>query len=309
MINRLAFLMPIFLLSSNLMIQAAILDDSIPPGNNFDKAAFRFWYPDDYQTIKGVIVLMPGSNGDGRDWVYDEFWQTLAKKHNFALLGCFFTDQEHEDMDIEYYANAKEGSGQALLTALSHFAEKSGFPEAADAPLILWGHSAGGQFNYEFVCWKPERVIAFVVNKGGIYFTALAPKPARNVPGLIFTGENDYPPRKDILKGIYSLNRRVGALWVFAEEPKAGHEIGQTQKLAGLFFDEIIPLRLQETLSGSGVSGSLKTLSISQGFAGDLKSKKFIPMTDELGNYFAVSWLPTLKFAEAWQSFGKNKPF
>jgi pimeloyl-ACP methyl ester carboxylesterase len=32
--------------------------------------------------------------------------------------------------------------------------------------------SAGGQFNYEFAAWKPDRVAAFVVNKGGIYYTA-----------------------------------------------------------------------------------------------------------------------------------------
>ena len=309
LMKRFIFLVPMILMSLNSTAGAVVLDDSIPPGNNFDKAAFRLWYPDDYKTISGIIVLMPGSNEEGRDLVYDESWQELAQKHGFALLGCYFTDPMHEDMAVEFYANAKEGSGQALLTALSHFAEKSGFPGVADAPLVLWGHSAGGQFNYEFACWKPERVIAFVVNKGGIYFTALAPKPARNVPGLIFTGENDYQPRKDILKGIYSLNRRIGALWALAEEPKAGHEIGQTQKLAGIFFDEIIPLRLHKKTSGSDTSSSLQDLSIGQGYAGDLKTRKFTAMNDELGNYYAVSWLPTLKFAEAWLEFIKNKPF
>jgi hypothetical protein len=47
--------------------------------------------------------------------------------------------------------------------------------------------SAGGQFNYEFVAWRPERVLAFVVNKGGIYYSALLPQAARNVPGILFT--------------------------------------------------------------------------------------------------------------------------
>jgi hypothetical protein len=44
------------------------------------------------------------------------------------------------------------------------------------APVALWGVSAGVKFNYEFVCWKPERVTAFVVNKGGIYYSSLAQK-------------------------------------------------------------------------------------------------------------------------------------
>jgi len=50
----------------------------------------------------------------------------------------------------------------------------------ANAPLLMWVMSAGGEFNYEFTAWKRERVLAFVVNKGGIYYTALASQAARN---------------------------------------------------------------------------------------------------------------------------------
>ena len=69
------------------------------------------------------------------------------------------------------------------------------------------------QFNYEFVAWKPERVAAFVVNKGGIYYTALAPKAAREVPGLLFIGEKDLDSRINMISGLAALNRRGGALW------------------------------------------------------------------------------------------------
>jgi hypothetical protein len=65
-------------------------------------------------------------------------------------------------MDIEYYADVKNGSGSALLNILGNFSIRSGHPELADIPLAFWGVSAGGEFNYEFVCWKPERVIAFI---------------------------------------------------------------------------------------------------------------------------------------------------
>ena len=84
-------------------------------------------------------------------------------------------------MNIEDYARAQDGSGRALLDAMDRFASTTAHPEAATAPLFLWGHSAGGEFNYEFVCWKPERVAAFVVNKGGYYFTHLAPAATRAV--------------------------------------------------------------------------------------------------------------------------------
>lgn len=306
--KRFVLFVSLVLLIPSLAIRAAILNDSIPPGKNFDKAAFRLWYPDKTKTIKGVVVLVPGSNGDGRGLVSDLFWQDLATKHNFALLGCYFTDHPHDDMEVENYANAKEGSGQALLTALTKFAMKAGFPELGDAPLVLWGHSAGGEFNYEFVNWKPERVIAFVVNKGGFYFTALGSRQARNVPGIIFTGDNDLQSRKDILKGIFSINRRVGALWTFAEEPGAGHEIGQTQKLAGIFFNEVIPLRIHEKIVLRENSMELQPLSVNNGFAGNCKALSFKEISNEQKDP-SISWLPTLKFAEAWLSFIKGSPF
>lgn len=82
---------------------------------------------------------------------------------------------------IEHYVDVSKGSGQAMLDALTELSMQSKHPELANAPLLLWGMSAGGQFNYEFVAWKPERVVAFVVNKGGIYYSALVSAAARQV--------------------------------------------------------------------------------------------------------------------------------
>jgi len=120
-------------------------------------------------------------------WWKNPVWQAFAKKQKLALLGCRITDKPHEQNFIEEYANVSQGSGDAVLAALGNFASRAHHPELGSAPLLMWGMSAGGQFNYEFVAWKPERVLAFVVNKGGIYYTttALAPRGARDVPGML----------------------------------------------------------------------------------------------------------------------------
>jgi pimeloyl-ACP methyl ester carboxylesterase len=290
-------------------ILATILNDSVPAGKNFNRAVFRLWYPDDYKSVAGIIVLMPGSNGDGRNQVADSLWQGLARKHGFALLGCWFTDFRHDDMMIESYANAAGGSGQALLDVLAGFAAESGFTEMTDAPLVLWGHSAGGQFNYEFACWKPERVIAFIVNKGGFYYTALAPKATRNIPGLFFTGEKDLDARKDIIKGIFSMNRRAGALWAFAEEPGAGHEVGNTMKMAAVFINEIIPLRLPRGPGGASSSRLLLPLTEKSGYIGDFKSGIIIAPSEIRSVDYTASWLPGPKSAAAWLAVIKKIPF
>jgi poly(3-hydroxybutyrate) depolymerase len=297
----------IFLISGQ-NIQARILNDSIPAGKNYDKAIFRLWYPDDINMIKGILVLVPGSNDDGRRQVSDTIWQAFAQKHGFALLGCWYTDYKSSDMFIERYADVSKGSGQALIDVIRRFSLSSSHPELATAPLLMWGFSAGGQFNYEFACWYPERVIAFVVNKGGIYYTALASKETRSVPGIFFTGEMDIDSRKDIIKGIFSLNRRAGALWIYAPEPGASHEIGQTKRFALTFFDEIIQLRISDYRQQNSNQG-LKPLKESDGFIGDHKSQTISPVSEDKKYDYPVSWLPGRITAEAWVAFISKKPF
>ena len=151
-------------------LPAQTLDDSLPPGENYSVAQFRLWMPQGMRTIREVLVLVPGSNGDGRAMAQDT-WQSFATRHDAAIVACRFTDKRHDQGFIENYVNVSQGSGQALLDAISRFAERTRHAEMASAPLLLWGMSAGGQFDYEFAAWKPDRVIAFVVNKGGIYYT------------------------------------------------------------------------------------------------------------------------------------------
>ena len=65
--------------------------------------------------------MMPGSDSDGWNMVSDTAWQNLAKRHDFALLGCCYEDKMHDNMDIENYANVKNGSGRALIDICCNF--------------------------------------------------------------------------------------------------------------------------------------------------------------------------------------------
>jgi dienelactone hydrolase len=243
---------------------------------------------------------MPGSNGDGRSEVDDPVWQDFATRHKLALVGCRFTDKPHEQNFIEEYVNVSEGSGQALLDALTAFAGRSKHPELATAPLLLWGMSAGGEFNYEFVAWKPERVVAFVVNKGGIYYTALASHSARNVPGILFVGGKDLEFRINTIVGLFAVNRRGGALWALAEEPAAAHIVGRSRDVAMIFFEEVLLLRL---------GTPLRLIAEKDGFLGDLKAKTYQPAGATGAPNSPTAWLPTERVARAWQAMVTEKPF
>ena len=48
-----------------------MLEESAPPGANYDKAEFRLWLPKNAAAIRAIVVLVPGSNGDGRGQAED----------------------------------------------------------------------------------------------------------------------------------------------------------------------------------------------------------------------------------------------
>jgi len=300
--KSLNFLLMVMLFISSQLLNAKVLNDSIPPGKNYEKAAFRLWYSDDIETIHGILVIVPGSNGDGRIQISDTIWQLFAQKHGLAILACYYKDYESSDSFIERYVNVSQGSGQALLKVIRKFSRTSGHHELENSPLLLWGASAGGQFNYEFACWCPEKVIGFIVNKGGIYYTALAPKATRSVPGIFFIGEKDLEARNDIIKGLFSMNRRAGALWIYAPEPGVAHEFVHSKILALIFFNEILSLRSSGDLQ-SDKKRTLVALKESDGWIGDHKSQIILPASEIKKYDYPVSWFPGRITAEAWKIF------
>jgi poly(3-hydroxybutyrate) depolymerase len=277
-------------------------DDAIPPGANFDKAEFRLWFPSNTETLRGVVILMPGSNGDGRAQATDTIWQAFAAKEHFALLGVRFTDKPHDQSFIEDYVNVSRGSGQALLDALGKLAATSKHAELATAPFLMWGMSAGGQFNYEFTAWKPERVIAFVVNKGGIYYSALLSREARSVPAMLFIGGKDLDSRVQTITGLFALNRRGAALWALANEPGASHVVGRSRDVALGFYEDVLALRL-------GENGTLKALEEKSGFIGDPKTKAIQAFGAGKLPQYPAAWFPTERVAKAWEAMETEKPW
>lgn len=276
------------------------MDESVPPGENFDKAEFRLWLPEGVPTVRAIVIMTPGSNGDGRSDVESAGWQEFAIKNKVALVGCRFTDKPHDQGFIEEYVNVSRGSGKALETALSAFAQRSKHSELATAPLLLWGMSAGGQFNYEFVAWRPERVAAFVVNKGGIYYSALLSREARNVPGMLFVGGKDMDSRISTITGLFAVNRRGGALWALANEPGAAHVVGRSLELARMFFEDVLSAR---------VAATLRPMSEKDGFVADLKTKTFQPAGTSSPADHSTAWLPTERVARAWHAMESGEDF
>lgn len=279
-----------FLILGAAAAKAGTFDCEIKPSgkDNFTKAAFRLWLDDGNKPARAILLLAPGWNGDGRSMVNDRDWQDFAREHQLAIVALQFQSAEKTTP----YHVVEAGSGQALLKALTTLAYDSKHPELANAPLLMWGHSAGGQFNYGFACFRPGRVIAFAAIKGGYYDSKFNPL-VRQVPAVFIIGEKDERYRIDNITKLFTENRRAGALWCVATEPGHGHDIGRSNELIRPFLAGVLAKRL----TGSTLSAA----PADTGWFGDLTTKT-IKKTAGSPRERSV-WLPDETTAKAWKAF------
>lgn len=296
-LNLILLILSLTLFSPNA--NAETYEVTMEPSAIHNMAAFKMWINPEAKKLRGILMLNPGSNSDGRNLVDNEFWQAFATKHDFALMGTYLTDHKHPNMMIEEYIQVSQGSGHAMIDAIDHFAKASGHEELSYAPFLLWGHSAGGELNYEIAAWIPERVIAFVVNHGGYYYSSIPPEATRQTPGLFFIGLDDLPSRNAIIKGIYLTNRRAGALWTLAEEKDVGHEVVGSRDLAVEFYEEVMKKRLPKDAIGYK---SLQPLTEDMGTITNLNSHAITQLSEEVKRE-QTSWLVSEKLAKSWQTF------
>jgi len=95
--KKISLLVCILSFVASPFIYSKTYNDSIAPGANYNKALFRLWHSDDAKNIRGILVLMTGSNGDGRNMADDALWQQFAQRNGFALLACFYNDAQHKN--------------------------------------------------------------------------------------------------------------------------------------------------------------------------------------------------------------------
>jgi dienelactone hydrolase len=273
-------------------------DYEVRPRDNFQKAAFRFWSPSYKDPIRGIILLTSYGDGDGRTMAGDDSWQALAEKYRLALVGCFFKATNGAD-----YCDAPHGSGAALFEALSDFAKESNRPEVAQAALILYGEGEGGQFNYNFVLWKPERVVCFVVNKGGVYSSNVAGDDTRAVPGLFIFGTGDDKSRATAITKIWKEGRDHGALWTLAPQANSGRDFSQTAAFAHAFFEPMLKSRLPDVKVASDSPPQLNAMEENKGWLGDLTTHEIHAESADKEPNLSAAWLPDQSFAQAWKDF------
>jgi hypothetical protein len=255
------------------------------PGS-YETAQFRLWHPDPGIKTRGVLVLVPGSDADGRGMAGAGHWQNLARRFDLAILACYLAKGAYQD--------PSKGSGAALDDALEEFGKKIGQKDLSKLPLVMWGHSAGGQFNYNYAQWRPERIVAFTVNKGA-YYVETRDRKAREVPGLFFVGLKDTELRIKNIGGIYGEGRGKEAPWCLIREPNEGHGVGKSEQFAAKYFEAILPLRLPPGQE------KIQDIDLSKGWLGHLETREIAPAAGAGWKAEDSAWFPSEELAKLWK--------
>jgi dienelactone hydrolase len=270
---------------------------------SIDTHAMRLWLPGGVPVIRGVVVYINGAGGDSRGIVSQQVWQEFSRTHGFGVLGS-----------QGFGRHATTGEGQLLLDGLARFATLSGQPELEHVPFLMAGFSNGGQYAYEFNAWRPERVIAFDVNKGGFYDTLLPQAGSLKTPGILIAGEQDTQTRHDAIKRLFTGNRPRGALWAFVVEEDAAHCECASNDLLLPFFARAIALRYPADQSPRYGPVTLRDVSETGGWLADPTTVQsgltsIQPYTSYPGDRSAASWLLDADTAHVFRAFStQNNP-
>ncbi len=272
--------------------RGAVHDVSAPPlpGDTYGVADFRLYVPDGVTTVRGIYAHLDPYLVDSRGVVEDPQLRALCEASSFALLGALL-DSRHMDTGI----------GDAVLRALADAAAVSGHPELAWSPLYFDGWSWGGQFAYHFTVWRPDRVLGFVTQKGGLHDTGPAGDAIR-VPGYLIIGEDDAAYRIANLTGIFLAHRPLGARWCLAMHPGAGHERVTDRALLDGIFAAAVARRLPAVTPPDGPV-VLRDLPETSGWLGERATARIGAHACFAAPADTACWFPSRDVARGWQDF------
>ena len=86
---------------------------------------FKAWHADGARAGMGLLVLVPGYNGDGGEML-DQRWKAFAEKKGMLLLAPTFKAEGHENNGGRGYYYPEQGSGKVMEAAIAAAGNEDG---------------------------------------------------------------------------------------------------------------------------------------------------------------------------------------
>lgn len=265
--------------------------------------------PPSLASVRGVLVVLPGSGGESRSFARFEFGAgvpqfivehrdalaDLAERFGLAVLGV--DPRNVQTVNVV---------GDALVM-LDEFAETARHAELAEAPLLLWGYSLGGCYALDIPFSREGRIIGFIRQKAACFDGDVDRGDLKTVPGYHVIGDLDTEERRlDITAG-FEANRQAGAIWALITDPDVGHNAMEERpagrELIITWMEEVLEQRMPPP---SGPVLPLQAIDESSGWLGDRESLEIGSFECFSGDKSMASWLPSMETALQWQAHSSS---
>jgi hypothetical protein len=265
--------------------------------------------PPDGTMAKGILIF--SERGLASDWARSAGAKALAQKIDAAMMIVSGKNgDQFDEHDSEYPNLCGNGTFNYVPTALKMLGEMTKRPELANAPLITFGHSHGGDYwNWYNACHPDRTAVNFVHASGGVNYNAGALK----VPVFYELGTGDLIENGSKMPraGMF-VNRAKGAP-MFLIIGAGGHDTQPSAEIFSVIYDMIeATWRLRVPAGADPSKGPVALNDINEmtgGYwVGDFYTKEISTWADFKGSKATTSFLPTQALAERWKMAGMPLP-
>ncbi len=280
-------------------------DFLLDPQEIYTSGAYSMLVPTGVATIRGVVISLGGgvtTSGfvtggplEPNNIVLEQSLQlmgaslrAMVKSSHVALLGT----------TIHSLANSA-ASDNSLFAAMVEFANLSGHPELANAPVLMFGLGAGTSPEGSGLASRvPQRVIG-VLERVPVSVPILTTPETLAVPTFVMLSELDEVVDNSSVQATFAGNRSRGGLWALAVEPGIVHA-GATVLANGAnvgWIAAALAARLPTT-----PGDPLVALDEQSGWLGDQATFEIASWANYTGDPTTASWLLSQTVANTWKT-------
>ena len=265
-----------------------------------DSADYGVFIPGGDEPLNGVLVLQHGCGMErfGITRPYDLQYRAFAEKWGLAVVETALYGSCYVWRDPE------SGSAEALFNVLKEAGDSTGHPELASAPMLLFGHSAGGYWTLAMLRDYPSRILAAVCYSAAGDPQWDYPAEAAEVPVLLrHAGANDAPSvfcEQTARNGFRKL-RSMDAPASIAYNEGQNHNYSYLRYMAIPFYEAAMRDRLP-----SKNGGALRPVDRSEAWLGEPDSFGIFPEKGYEGDKSGLCLVPEEPSARIWQAYVKT---
>jgi hypothetical protein len=277
---------------------------TVPVPGQTATAEVELFLPPSVPRVSSVLVFV---NTVIDELLFDSRWtRTMCIRARCAMLRLSLPFLPGAPPSAQVIRNAPLGGGQTLLTALNELARRTARPELADAKVLLWGFSAGGNFGPTFAQWRPDRTLGFVRYYSNLRGIPVDVSRIASIPALIIAGGADSVAGIEDSERAWRAGRAANAPWAFVVHPGQAH--GSAQGILGSsafmqkWIEAVLSAQRPSSGSDSAASSARRFTRDSAWLANDATGEITVVPRDRAGDgdRTATSWFPDEESAASW---------